>query len=543
MITWIQIVLQKHNKPIFIVLLVAIVIAFVFTIGAVPFLGDRNRAWDESKDFYGFDLSNDYVKANLQNSAIYDAILAGANIRTQQQLTQVMLRQAYLLSVAKELGLNGVSEAEFAAFIRSAPAFTDAEGKFDAAAWDKFMKERGRMSEEALSYVLSQCALAAKMDKMLGGPGYLPASYIEAEYKKFYGKWNIDVATLKFDDFKADIKVIPAELEKFFKENVESYRIGEGAVLQTAFFRSADFINDVKKPTDSELSTFFGANMRKYVTKKNDKPYVPTLSEVKGAVSADYIADAALRIAAKKAEDFVMGIYHSGAKMGSPELVKFIEENKVKLNTLPLIRKTDEKFPEGVSFDIAQAGMALNEKTFFADPIPAKDGVWIVLLKEKAASYLPKLSDVKAKVEADYILSQKKKLFSERCQTLAKALKKAKDAKDFEKIAKEAKASISEKKDYVLATARPDMKDYALYSVLSTELPKLKKGEVSELQMMANDGYVVYIANFEAPKFDANNKDYLTVKNNLERSFSSLSANSLVSDMISKVKFGNVEAE
>ena len=61
--------------------------------------------------------------------------------------------------------------------------------------------------------------------------------------------------------------------------------------------------------------------------------------------------------------------------------------------------------------------------------------------------------------------------------------------------------------------------------------------------MMANDGYVVYIANFEAPKFDANNKDYLTVKNNLERSFSSLSANSLVSDMISKVKFGNVEAE
>ena len=41
MITWIQIVLQKHHKPVFMVLLVAIVIAFVFTIGSVPFLGDR----------------------------------------------------------------------------------------------------------------------------------------------------------------------------------------------------------------------------------------------------------------------------------------------------------------------------------------------------------------------------------------------------------------------------------------------------------------------------------------------------------------------
>ena len=43
MITWIQIALQKHHKVVFSVLLFFIIIAFVFTIGAVPFFGDSPR--------------------------------------------------------------------------------------------------------------------------------------------------------------------------------------------------------------------------------------------------------------------------------------------------------------------------------------------------------------------------------------------------------------------------------------------------------------------------------------------------------------------
>ncbi len=63
MITWIQTVLQKHHKSVFGVLLVAIIIAFVFTIGSVPFFGDSHRTESrKGKLFYGFDLSNDSCK-------------------------------------------------------------------------------------------------------------------------------------------------------------------------------------------------------------------------------------------------------------------------------------------------------------------------------------------------------------------------------------------------------------------------------------------------------------------------------------------------
>lgn len=57
----------------------------------------------------------------------------------------------------------------------------------------------------------------------------------------------------------------------------------------------------------------------------------------------------------------------------------------------------------------------------------------VVILAEKVPSYLPKLADVKGKVEADYKLSQKRKLFSERASALDKALQSAKDEKSFEK--------------------------------------------------------------------------------------------------------------
>ena len=138
------------------VLLVAIVIAFVFTIGQVPFLGDRNRSWDNAKEFYGYDLSDEGVRSNLQTLAVYDAILGNKNLRTQRQLTQLMLRQAYLLSLARELGIIQVSETELKEYVQSAPAFRNAAGGFDAAAWKKFIAERGRMSEEALSYVIAR---------------------------------------------------------------------------------------------------------------------------------------------------------------------------------------------------------------------------------------------------------------------------------------------------------------------------------------------------------------------------------------------------
>lgn len=534
MITWIQIVLQKHHKPVFMVLLVAIVIAFVFTIGSVPFLGDRNRAWDNTKEFYGYNLSDENVKANLQNLAVYDAILGQKNIRTQQQMTQLMLRQAYLLSAARELGMSQVSEDELREYVQSSPAFKNASGNFDPELWKKFVSDRGRMSEELLSYIISQNALANKVEKLMGGPGYLPLSYIENQYKKFYGKWDFAMAILQFENFKPEIKVSQADLEKFFKENIENYRIGEGVILETVFFPSVKYAASVPAPTDAEISAFYGSNMRKYATQKDGKPYMPALSKIADKVKADVLADSSLRAAAKAAENLAISIYDSGVKMGSPELKKLLADAKAEVKKLPLFRTTDQKLPEGVDISVAQVGIKLDEKLFFSDPIPSENGVTVAILSEKVPSYLPKLDEVKAKVEADYKLSQKQKLFAERVSTLEKALKSAKDEAAFAKISKEGGAKIEEFKNYVIASPSQDNASYALNAVASSELPKLAAGKMSAMQTVAGDGYIIFVSKFTPPAINVSDKDFTSLKENAERSFSQISALNVVSEMISK---------
>ena len=176
MITWIQIVLQKHHKVVFSILLVAITIAFVFTIGSVPFLGDRNRYEVSKQDFYGFDLSNQNVVSYLSTYAAYDAILAGA-----RPDDTFIYKQAYLRYVAKNLGIKQVGQKELDAYIQNSPVFMGKDGKFDNNAFKQFVAQRVAtgMPEEALTQILSENAMLNMVGSILSGPGYILKSDIK----------------------------------------------------------------------------------------------------------------------------------------------------------------------------------------------------------------------------------------------------------------------------------------------------------------------------------------------------------------------------
>ena len=539
MITWIQLVLQKHHKSVFSVLLVVIIVAFVFTIGQVPFLGDRNRAWDNNKDFYGFDMSNQGVVGQLQTCAYYEAIFAGMQIQSEQQLTQMLLRQAYLLSLAKDLNIRQVSQSELNAYIQSAPIFQSPDGKFGVALWNKFRAERiasGRMTDEVLTMILSQNALVSKISKLLGGPGYIFPSEIEREYNENYGTWDFNLAILSYADFKPEIKPTDEALEQYFKANIEQYRIGEGVVLETVFFPAAQYAAGLATPGDAEIAAFYGTNMRKYSTQKDGKPYVPQLSEVKQQVLADLLLDGALRKAASKAEEIAISIYESNAKMGSAELKKLFDEAGVKRVKSGVIRTTDKEAPKGMPVQVATTGLKLNEKNFYADPIPTNDGVWLVTLSQKVESYLPKFADVKEQVKANYIESQKQKLFAERGATIDAALAKAvSEGKTFDNVAKASGAKVVAAKEFSFTKYSASSTDVMqAFNIIRVELPKMKVGGISKMQTLAQNGYILNLVKFTPPASATNSDTYKALSQSVEEAFSSFSASTLVGDMISK---------
>ena len=515
MITWIQLVLQKHHKFVFSVLLVAIVIAFVFTIGSVPFFGDsQGGGAKQNKEFYGFDFSNEAVVNNLQNAVYYEIILSGQQPQSQEQFTQLMLRQAYARFLADKLGILQVSQAELTEYIQSSPLFAGKDGKFDAESFKKFVAARlasTRMSEEYLSSILAQNALVAKVVKLLGGPGYMPKFEVEREYAQMYGKWDFNMAVLSMDKFKPEIKPTQEVLQKYFKDNIEAYRIGEGVVLETVFIPSADFAKQVV-PTDAEMASYFAANSSKYATTKDGKPYSPKLEEVKSKVKADMVEANSLVKATHVAEELVLKVYEAEAKKGSAEFKKIIADAKVVLKKSSPIRVTDSALPKDIPTQVAVEGLKLDDNRFYTDPIPAGDGVWVAFLSEKLASYLPKYDDVKAKVLENYVSAEKSRLFNERANALGKTLEKAvAEKKSFVTVARDGGAKVEKIKDFSLSDPKGEAVLQA-YSAISSTLPTLKVGAVSAVKTFGGNAYVFELVKFTPPndKADAEKIKNLT---------------------------------
>lgn len=500
MITWIQTALQKHHKVVFSILLVVITIAFVFTIGQIPFFGDRYRSEDTTKkDFYGFDLSNENTVQYLGTFAVYDALLKG-----EQPTNDFIIKQAYLRHMAGELGISAVTQKELLDYIHASPLFMGKDGKFDANRWKEFVAYRvssGRMTEEDLTLILSENAMLDKVEKIIAGPGFVFDEDIQRNYDHQFGKWSFKIARIPYGEFNPEIKVTDADLEKFYADRAAAFKVGEGVVLETVFFPIKDFAS-VKMPGEAQLKTFYNANLSKY-TDKDSKQL--SFEAARAKVLADYLSDSAHRAASQKAEDLAMKIYNSKAKMNSAELKKLLAEEKVEVKRSKPMRTTDKQLDSSLPAQVAAAGFKLDELNFYTDPMPVDGGVYLVFLAQKLPSYQPKLSEVKKAVEEAYVSEQKRKLFAEYGKKLDAAFADGmKAGKTFEEVAKANKVKVESVRglsmDKVLEASH--LVKEAL-PVISTELLKLKVGGVSKMQSLGDAGYIVNLTSFQKPKVDA----------------------------------------
>jgi len=531
MITWIQTVLQKSHKIVFSILLVVITIAFVFTIGQIPFFGDRHRGGEDAqKDFYGFDLSNQNTLSYLGTFAVYDALLNGVQVSDS-----FVLKQAYLRHVAGKLGIRGVSQQELLAYIHSAPVFAGKDGKFDSALWKKFVDVRvasGRMSEEALTQILSENAMLAKVESLIAGPGYFFADEVSKSYDNYYGIWNFNLAKIPYDSFKPQIAVSDKALEKFYAERAAAFKVGEGIVVETAFFPLKDFAA-VKTPSEAELKSAYEANKAKYLD-KNSKQL--SFNEARAKVLADVLSDAAMRGAGAKAEALALKVYNSRAKMNSAELKKLLADEKVALKKSKEMRTTDTTLDTSLPQNVAAAGFKLDEQNFYTDPIHTQEGVYIVFLAQKLSAYQPKLADVKADVEKAFKAAEKRRLFAEYGAKLDTAFADGiKAGKTFAEIAKAQKVSFESVKKFTMRDAfeAPDSVK-AAYPVVSAELPKMKIGGVSKMQFLGDAGYIVNLVAFEKPK--ANPEELGKVRANYAKGMSAMTFETVLEDASANAK-------
>jgi len=527
MISWIQRTFQQHFKTVFAVLLGLIIISFVFTIGAAPGIGRADRT-TLKREFFGYNLGSTVDQQRLMGDAGLSANLQVGYGLEAEQIQNYAFQRAATLHLADELHLPAATTAEIAEQIKTLRAFAGPDGQFDANTYKTFrdnLKSNPRLNEGYIARVLGDDVRADKVQKLLGGPGYVLPSDVKNQLARADTTWTLATATVDYTTFNPAITASDAELTKFFEESSFRYEIPPRIVATYADFPSADYLSQVSL-TEAEVRAYYEANPARFPKPATD---AKALAPIKADAAADYTLvrpqvelalknERAQRLAAKAASDFVFSLYEAKAVAGSPALANILAARKSPLKPLaPFTRESGPAEFGAAATTVAEEAFKLSKDRAYTEAVPTAAGAAVLFWKDTQPARKPAFAEVKTKVNADYLENEKRKRFVDLGRTLRSLIENRLKAGDtFEKAATAAATGTSakiESKTIAPFTMRNRPQDLD-YTVLNA-LERLEKGQVSDLAIAADKGTYVYVADKKIPDFAPTNPLYAETRTQL----------------------------
>jgi len=543
MITWIQRTFQKHTKLVFLFLLFAITIPFVFTIGAAPGIGKAGNRIKEQM-FFGVNLGKeDEARRVMMDGNLSAQLKAGYNALEGAQLQQYALQRVAGLAVADELHLPAPTSDQVAKYVLTLRAFLDQAGQFDQKRYTAFgdsLKGGSSITTADVNRVLRDDTRLEQVAKVIGGPGYVLSPDVKQQLIRADSSWTVQVATLDRAAFNPAIATDDGVLKKFYEENSFRYDVPARPRLSYVEFKAAEFMPPTN-PTEAELRAFYNANISSFPVPpeagKKDAlaPATPVdnFPKVRAQVEVAIKGAAAGRLASKAANDLTVALFEQkqAGKLSanSPELTAFLAAQRRPAVAIPPF--SPDTPPANLAWlgNYAEPISHLSKDRFFSDPLQTTDSFVVLLWNDDLPGYKPSFTEVHDKVAADYKDSQKSKLFSERGRALRAQLQAA--AKNgAPAFAAAATAEKLEVKSFANFTLREPPKDLP-YSALSS-LSSLAPGEVSDMLATGEQGFLVYVQDKKLPDLTPANPRYGEIQKQLMLYTAGTNENSYLSGLV-----------
>jgi peptidyl-prolyl cis-trans isomerase D len=546
MISWIQRTFQQHFKVMFAVLLGLIIISFVFTIGAAPGIGRADRT-GLKREFFGYNLSSQEDQQRLMGDAGLSANLQVGYGLEAEQVQNYAFQRAASLHLADSLRLPAATGTEVTDQIKTLRAFAGNDGQFDPKSYSTFrdnLKTNPRLTEADIARVIGDDVRAEKVQKLLGGPGYVLLNDVKSQLARVDTSWTVATATVDYASFNPSITPTEADLTKFFEENSFRYEIAPRVVATYADFPATDYLSQVTF-TDAEVRAHYDADPSRFSQPAAD-PKAPAPAKVDA--NANFAAvrpqvelalrfERAQRLATKAASDFVFSLYEAKVTADSPALANLLAARKSPLKALaPFTRETGPVELGTASSAVAEEAFKLSKDRIYSEALPTRAGAVVLFWKETEPSRKPAFAEVRAKVSTDYTENEKRKRFVELGRTLRSLIENRLKAGDtFEKAVAAAAAGTSAKIETKAVPAftlrnRPQDLDYTVLSVLE----RLEQGQVSDLAIAADKGTFVYVATKKTPDFSPSNPLYTETRTQLATYTARLGSNAYLADIVAK---------
>ena len=500
MISWIQRVLQRHNRWFFSFLLIVIIVAFVFTIGNTGGFGSGNPQ-DVKRDFYGYNLNSPTDTGALQKWSLVSLQLSGRRV-SQSTLEIAMLQRATLLHLADKLQIPSPHNAQFMDFLSHVPAFLSTQdNQFSPNKYTEVLDQfdnSPNLGQELLTTVLNQDYRMGLVMKAISGPGYVLPTMAKEELKRQGTVYSVDMASLNKDTFEPKIDTSLLNLEEFYQQNTFRYKTPEQVQLSYVEFPAKNYVDKVPEPTEAQLQSYYEANIMQWPKQEDGKP--STLAQVKDQVKVDWKHQQALDNAAKAANTLAVraydAVYDDQLRPNTESINRFLSDENLVPQTIAAF--SPEALPEHDSLSpeaLQQAVSSFNRDRFYTDGIISNDNVVIFFLENVTPPHQLKYDQVKAKVLADYKTTERDRLYNLKAVKIKGELEKGVETgKNFDQLAQSLGLEVNSYNDFKVSSP-PEGIDYFVLS----KLREMHQGDVSDLMSFGTLGTYIYVAKEDIP--------------------------------------------
>jgi len=399
-------------KRILWTLAILIIPAFVFW-GAGSALRSRQQGANYAGKIFGKKVSFDEYGDAWQAVRNHAFMLYGNKISEVYEnlnLEDRAWERLILLEEAKKQKIR-VKDAEVIDAIQNFPFF-QSNGKFDQKAYDLVLRQIFKVEPRPFEEEIRGALAISKLRELTVKDVTMTDKEVKEEYRKKNEKSKIAYILISPNEFKKDVTIEENELIAYYRENAESFRVGEQVDIDYIGFEFEDYKKGVKV-TDEEIKTY-------YEKRKDEFDKEKTFEEVKDLAKDKLIQERSKQKALLAAEkiDYILADkakpLEEAAKENSLTIKQtgfFGKEGLIpQIGWFPQIQKIAFKLNVGKRSDLIKSNMTFAK------------GYYIIRLKEKKDSFIPPLEEIKGQIENKLKDIKAMKLASEKANGLHKKI-------------------------------------------------------------------------------------------------------------------------
>lgn len=540
MISWLQLNMQRHFRVVFIVLLVVIIIAFVFTIGNQGSFSGVGEG--QERRFFGYPLTTQVEEQRFNQDARLSALFQG-NMRMNQLYA---FERATALHVAEQHSLPQPTDEQFQEYLTTRPVFQGPDGQFDPQSYN-MMLDNLRLamgvSNADIRRVLMDDYRIEKAYAVLGGTGHVDTSAVLEALQQRGTKWSVMVASKDLTSYNPEIEVSDAELQAYFEENQLRYTTPVRRSVDYVELDANQFVDQIK-PNEDELIAYFEDNRQRYQPPQQEQQEPEedgeetepqesvTFEQARSQVRADLRLERARHTAYERASDLVLHIIENNIANDSAELESLVEDYDAELKTTPHFAQGETPIGTTWGRAVVDEAFKLSDSQYYSEPVQVGNKVVVLFYNDQIESILPSFETVKDRVAQDYRSEQLRQRRDEHARQLRESLTAAAENEEgFAAAAEENGFTVQSHQDFTLLEPAENLDTRLLSSLVN-----LAESEVSQLVRTGgpDTATYIYVVSKDVPEVSENDEEYAQILPAVRSQYRSAAADQYINKLMAE---------